>query len=77
MIVPVAKRRFTEGQERQLQHLILRSLGLADRVASGEIQFLDAVDVAFDAAEASGLTASVGYGTVQEVLVRAFKKVRP
>jgi hypothetical protein len=75
--VKPAEKKFTENQERLLKHLVLRSLELADRVASGELQFLDAVDVAFDAAEASGLAASVGYDVVQDVLARAFRGVRP
>jgi hypothetical protein len=49
---------------RQLELLALRSFQLADRVASGELQFLDAVDVAFDSAVASGLADSVGYDAI-------------
>jgi hypothetical protein len=75
--VKAAEKKFTEGQGRQLKHLAIRSLELADRVASGELQFLDAVDVAFDAAVASGLADSVGYEIIQEVLATAFKGVRP
>jgi hypothetical protein len=62
---------------RQLELLALRSFQLADRVASGELQFLDAVDVVFDAAVASGLADKVGYDVVQAVLAAAFKEVRP
>jgi hypothetical protein len=62
---------------RQLELLALRSFQLADRVASGELQFLDAVDVAFDSAVASGLADKVGYDVIQVVLATAFKKVRP
>jgi hypothetical protein len=62
---------------RQLETLALRSFELADRVAAGELQFLDAVDVAFDSAVASGLADSVGYDVIQTVLAAAFEKVRP
>ena len=62
---------------KQLELLALRSFQLADRVASGELRFLDAVDVAFDAAVASGLADSVGYDAIQAVLAAAFEKVRP
>jgi hypothetical protein len=34
----------------QIEILALRSIELADRVAAGEIKFLDAVDLAYDAA---------------------------
>jgi hypothetical protein len=62
---------------RQLEILALRSFELADRVAAGELQFLGAVDVAFDSAVASGLADSVGYDVIQVVLAAAFEKVRP
>jgi hypothetical protein len=75
--IPIAKRHFAEGQSRQLELLALRSFQLADRVASGELQFLDAVDVAFDAAVASGLAEAVGYDVIQAVLATAFERVRP
>jgi hypothetical protein len=61
----------------QLETLALRSFELADRVAAGELQFLDAVDVAFDSAVASGLADSVGYDVIQIVLATTFEKVRP
>jgi hypothetical protein len=44
--LPAAASRTT----RQLQILALRSLPLADQVADGQIQFLEAVDLAYDAA---------------------------
>jgi hypothetical protein len=62
---------------RQLETLALRSFELADRVAAGQLQFLDAVDVAFDSAEASGLADLVGYDVIQIVLATTFEKVRP
>jgi hypothetical protein len=58
---------------RQLEHLALRSLELADRVAAGEIAFLDAVDVAYEAALWSGLTNTVGDDIVQATLAAVLR----
>jgi hypothetical protein len=73
----IAQRAPIGKQTRQLELLALRSFQLADRVASGELQFLDAVDLAFDVAVASGLADAVGYEVIQTVLTTAFEKVRP
>jgi hypothetical protein len=54
----------------------LRSLELADRVAVGEIAFLDAVDIAYDAAVWAGLTSTVGDDVVQATLAAAFANAR-
>ena len=56
----------------QLELLALRCLDLADRVAAGEIAFLDAVDLAYEAAVWSGLTDAVGDDIVQATLAAAF-----
>jgi hypothetical protein len=61
---------------RQLEILAIRSLELADRVAAGEIEFIDAVDVAYESAFWSGLVETVGNDVVQTVLAEAFSKVR-
>jgi hypothetical protein len=61
---------------RQLVVLALRSLELADRVAVGEIPFLDAVDMAYEAALWSGLTETVGDDIVQATLAAAFANAR-
>jgi hypothetical protein len=61
---------------RQLEILALRSLELADRVAEGEILFLDAVDLAYEAAAWSGLTETVGDDVVQATLAAAFANAR-
>ena len=60
----------------QLELLALRSLDLADRVAAGEIAFLDAVDLAYEAAVWSGLTDAVGDDIVQATLAAAFANAR-
>ena len=61
---------------RQLEILALRSMELADRVAAGEIKFLDAVDVAYEAALWSGLTETVGDDIVQATIAAAFANAR-
>jgi hypothetical protein len=61
---------------RQLEILALRCLELADRVAAGEIAFLDAVDIAYDAAVWSGLIETVGDDIVQVTLAAAFANAR-
>jgi hypothetical protein len=60
----------------QLEILALRSLELADRVAAGEIAFLDAVDLGYEAAVWSGLTETVGDDIVQATLAAAFANAR-
>jgi hypothetical protein len=61
---------------RQLEILALRSLELADRVAVGEIKFLDAVDVAYEAAVWSGLIETAGDDIVQATIAAAFANAR-
>ena len=61
---------------RQIEILALRSMELADRVAAGEIKFLDAVDLAYEAALWSGLTETVGDDIVQATLAAAFANAR-
>ena len=69
-------RTLLEHTSRQLEILALRSLELADRVAAGEIAFLDAVDIAYDAAVWSGLTSTVSDDVVQATLAAAFANAR-
>jgi hypothetical protein len=66
----------TRHVTRQLEILALRSIELADRVAAGEIKFLDAVDVAYEAALWSGLTETVGDDIVQATIAAAFANAR-
>jgi hypothetical protein len=63
-------------QTRQLELLALRAGQLADRVAAGEMQFLDAVDLAYSAAVFVGLVDDVGDDVVQSVLAAAFATAR-
>jgi hypothetical protein len=55
-----------------LDLLYERSCTLADRVAAGEIPFLDAVDMGWSAAEWAGTVDRVGPDLVQHVLACAF-----
>lgn len=73
---------------RQLEILALRCLELADRIAAGDIKFLDAVDLAYGAAswadlpnaiESSGLIDTkviTGDDIVQATLAAAFANAR-
>jgi hypothetical protein len=66
----------TAKAARRLEILALRSLELADRVADGSIKFIDAVDLAYEAAVWSGLTRDVGDDIVQATLAAAFANAR-
>jgi hypothetical protein len=57
---------------RQLQILATRSAELAEQVAGGLMAKVDAVDIAYDAATASGLVSAVGDDVIQEILAAAF-----
>ena len=59
-----------------LDLLFERCSVLADRVARGELNFLDAVDTGWEAAIWSGLVDRVGADLVQSVLAAAFVGVR-
>jgi hypothetical protein len=74
---------------RQLEILAERSLELADRVGAGQLGFIDAVDLAYDAAgradlpraiEKAGLidkgSITTGDDVVQSVLAAAFANAR-
>jgi hypothetical protein len=56
----------------QLELLAIRGSELAERVAVGQIQFLDAIDLLYDAATSSGLIENAGDGAVQAVMACAF-----
>jgi hypothetical protein len=48
---------------------------LAGRVGCNQLNFIDAVDVAYDAATWSGLVDAVGDDVVQATMARAFMTV--
>jgi hypothetical protein len=58
---------------RQLELLALRVLDLADR---GQIEFIEAVDLGYSAAEWSGLIESVGDDVVQRTLAACFANAK-
>ena len=60
----------------QIELFAIRASELADRVAAGQISFIDAVDMAYSAAVWSGLTESVGDDIVQAILAAAFANAR-
>jgi hypothetical protein len=81
----------TVALTRQLEILAQRSLELADRVAAGQLGFIDAVDLAYEAAvwadlpnaiDASGLIdtnihgAATGDDIVQATIAAAFANAR-
>ena len=72
MTVGLVKNRATK----QLELFALRSFDFADRVDLGELKFLDAIDILYDGAAASGLIDAVGDDIVQATLAAAFASVR-
>ena len=72
MTCPTNKSRATK----QLEILALRSLELADQVAAGQRKFIDAVDLAYEAAQWSGLIEAVVDDLVQFTLAAAFANAR-
>ena len=58
--------------QRQLDLLGRKSKELAARVSAGQLQFIDAVDMAYSAAEWAGLIDTAGDDAVQTVLADAF-----
>jgi hypothetical protein len=78
----------SERANRQLRMLRHRATELAERVRAGELQFIDAVDVAYDAAVAAGMLETLPVYTtpagsvivpddlIQMVLAEAFGPVR-
>lgn len=55
-----------------LDLLYVRGCTMADRVAAGEIPFIEAVDFMWEAAEFAGTVDRVGPDLVQHVLACAF-----
>ncbi len=53
-----------------------RCATLADRVRQREISFIDAVDMAYSAADFAGLVESYGDDKIQAVLADAFRGCR-
>lgn len=58
---------------RQLELFAIRCSELTDRVQRGEIGFIDAVDMAYSAAQWAGLTETAGDDAVQLVMAAGFQ----
>ena len=65
-----------QSQPDPLDLLFERSCVLAERARGGTLQFIDAVDMAYSAAEWSGLVDRFGDDVVQLVLANAFLGAR-
>ncbi len=74
--MPSPGKTFTATVGAALQVLALRSLELADQVASGELPFLDTVDTIYDAAVEAGLIDTAGDKIVQAIIAAAFANAR-
>jgi hypothetical protein len=61
---------------RKIDLFELRCFDCAERVNTGDIAFLDAIDVLFDSAVASGLADQIGTDSVQEIMHNAWAEVR-
>ena len=60
----------------QLELFARRCLDLADRVAENKIAFLDAIDVAYEAAVWAGLCETIGDDLIQATMAAAFANAR-
>jgi hypothetical protein len=58
-----------------LDLLLDRACVLADRVKSGEISFLDAIDFAYSAADFTGMVHRHGDDEIQKILAAAFMDI--
>jgi hypothetical protein len=77
LFCPIEVRKSSRSRHsRQLEILAIRALDLADQVAVGQLGFLDAVDLAYEAAVWSGLVKAVGDDVVQLTLAAAFANAR-
>jgi hypothetical protein len=72
MRAPNTKSRATK----QLELFALRCLEVADRVAAGEVAFLDGIDLLYEAARWGGLVESVGDDVIQATMAASFANAR-
>lgn len=61
---------------RRLEVFARRCLDLADRVAEHRIAFLDAIDIAYEAATWAGLVDEVGDAVIQACMAACFANAR-
>jgi hypothetical protein len=76
MTAAVAQERVARLADRQLELLHYHATMLADRVEAGLIGFIDAIDLAYQAALAAGMDQTVGDDEIQAVLHDCFGPVR-
>ena len=76
VVPPAVAARDTAYAGRQLEIFAIRCLELADLVAENQIGFIDAVDLAYDAAIWSGLVETVGDDVTQATMAAAFANAR-
>jgi hypothetical protein len=72
--VEIAKQK--RGAAAQLELFAIRCLDLADRVAENRMAFLDAVDLAHEAAAWAGLVDDLGDDVVQATMAAAFANAK-
>jgi hypothetical protein len=65
----------TTSRPHPLDILFDRSRALADQVVRGQLPFIEAIDLAYSAAQWAGLTESAGEDLVQAVLALAFMDI--
>ena len=61
---------------RQIEILIRHATTLALRVEAGQLGFIDAIDICYEAAVASGMAESVGDDQIQSILHDCFGPTR-
>jgi hypothetical protein len=67
----------SEHSRAQLKLFAIRCGDMVERIAAGEVRFIDGVDLLYDAAVWSGLADGVGDDAVQHVMAAAFTPLRP
>jgi hypothetical protein len=66
----------TSRTNAQLKLFAIRCSQMVERIAAGEIAFIDGVDLLYDAAVWSGLVDGVGDDAVQDVMAAVFANAR-
>jgi hypothetical protein len=74
--MPVASEQLNRLADRQLALLHFHATMLVDRVEAGLIGFIDAIDLAYQAALAAGMDQTVGDDEIQAILYACFGPVR-
>jgi hypothetical protein len=57
---------------RQIELFAIRAAQIFNRVLSGKLLIIDAADILYDAAVASGLESAIGTDNVQKIMACAF-----